>query len=401
MSCEALIEARGLTKVYGRQAAFGARLFGRRHRAMSADAARPAVSSVDLDVFAGETIGILGHNGAGKTTLLSMISGVLKPTNGVVKRRGSLVPLLGVGTSFMPELSGRENAEFNLLTLGVPRREACRRLREIEAFADIGHHFDAPLWTYSSGMVARVAFAAALQVDADAFIIDETLSVGDAAFREKCAAAIRELQRSRRTFLLVSHTPLLISKMCTRALVLDKGRKVFDGAPAEAIRVYDEIVAAAARRKVGAQVLPGASDDEIGVVIDEFAFSIDDIRGTSTGVVRLTARAREAVERPLIALSVRGATGVVLARMPFAPIAGCARMESGAQTCVEIRFSQRLLPGSYVCDASIAMPRGESREGEPTILASRSFRIDIRKPVNVAAGGYIDLDMQLKPVSSE
>jgi ABC-type polysaccharide/polyol phosphate transport system ATPase subunit len=402
MSSELAIEARGLTKVYDTRSlargGFIDHVLGRvLGRSGAAPAGRPAVDSVDLDIAAGETVGILGVNGAGKTTLLSMLSGVLKPTSGWVRRRGRLLPLLGVGTSLMHELSGRENAEMSLIMMGVPRREARRRVADIEAFADVGHHFDAPLWTYSSGMVARVAFAAALHVDADTLVLDETLSVGDAAFREKCTAALEDFKRQGRTILLVTHNPPLIAKMCTRGLVMDRGRLVFDGAPREAVKAYTEIRAALDRRKVAARAIEApaaAKRAEFSGVKFETRTGAD---GTPLGIVTATLVAQERIDRPTLGFTVRATNGVVLARMPAGPVAGLDALAPDVARKIELTFPQRFLRSSYVGELVVGEGDDNAATGVFAPVASHSFRFDVIADGSVPGqAGYLDLSMRIE-----
>lgn len=399
MSSNLAIRARGLTKIYDERSLFGTGLLGHiRGRAPKGGAppGRAALSGIDLDVIKGEVVGVLGLNGAGKTTLLSILSGVLKPTSGSVERQGRLVPLLGVGTSFMPELSGRENAEFSLLMTGVPRRDARARLAAVEAFADIGHHFDAPTWTFSSGMVARVAFAAALQVQADTLVIDETLSVGDTAFREKCRVALEEIRKSGRTILLVTHAPTLITRMCTRAIVLDKGRKIFDGPPEDAVSAYQAVVSRLAKPTSRAKSLSVEESRLSEVSVSDVSFAIQE-HGSAAGrycVLRLKLTACQEVARPLISLTIRSPAGVVLAAMDWTAIAEGISLTPAIPATVEVIFDQRLLQGSYVCTITVA----DGKEGKTSLrlVGSTAARIDIHETSQTQSVGYVDLNMKLE-----
>lgn len=182
-----------------------------------------ALRDVSLDICRGEVFGIVGRNGAGKSTLLKVVARVLRPTTGRVLVKGRVAPLLELGAGFHPELTGRENVFLNGTLLGRSRREIAERLSEILAFAEIEDFIEAPLRTYSSGMVARLGFATAMAWEPDVLILDEVLAVGDAAFQEKCKERIREFRGKGTTILLVSHAASTVADMCDRAVWLHRG----------------------------------------------------------------------------------------------------------------------------------------------------------------------------------
>ena len=197
-----------------------------------------ALHGVDLQVRRGETLGIIGRNGAGKTTLLKLIARVLAPTSGRVRIRGTVAPILDLVGAFHPELTGRENAFLNGALLGITRREMRDRIPSVAAFAEIGEFFDAPLRTYSAGMLVRLAFSVATSVDADILVVDEALGVGDASFQQKCAGRIEAYRRRGVTFIVVSHDVLRLAAMCDRIAWLEKGRIVEIGAGDEVVAHY-------------------------------------------------------------------------------------------------------------------------------------------------------------------
>ena len=194
-----------------------------------------ALDDVDLTVHAGETVGLIGFNGSGKSTLLKTISGVLFPDSGRVLLRGRVAGLIEVGAGFHPDLSGRENVFLNGAILGMSRAQLEERFDDIVAFSEIEEFIDTEVKYYSSGMFLRLAFAVAVHTDPDIFLVDEILSVGDEPFQKKCLERIRELQAAGRTMIVVSHELEMLERLCTRIVVLRKGRTVFDGDPTEAI----------------------------------------------------------------------------------------------------------------------------------------------------------------------
>ena len=183
-----------------------------------------ALRDVSFSVARGECFGIIGRNGSGKSTLLRVIARVLRPTAGRIWVRGRVAPLLELGAGFHGELTGRENVFLNGTLLGHPRAEVARRLDWIVSFAELWDFIDAPLRTYSTGMVARLAFATATAWEPEILLVDEILAVGDEAFRRKCRERMEGFLRGGTTIVLVSHDMQLVRELCQRALWLDGGR---------------------------------------------------------------------------------------------------------------------------------------------------------------------------------
>ena len=198
-----------------------------------------ALTDVSLSVAEGEAFGIIGGNGAGKSTLLRVIAGIVPPTGGEVIARGTVAPIIELGTGFDQELSGRENILFNGSLLGRSRAFMRHCEEEIIDFAGIADFIDAPLRTYSTGMVARLAFAIATTVEADIVLLDEVLAVGDAAFRVKCEERIRRFHQTGATILLVSHELKNVQELCARAAWIDHGRVVHCGNAKEVVELYE------------------------------------------------------------------------------------------------------------------------------------------------------------------
>jgi ABC-2 type transport system ATP-binding protein len=190
-----------------------------------------ALRDISLEIERGGTVGLIGANGAGKSTLLKLLAGILRPSQGTVETRGRIASLLELGAGFNGELTGRENVYLNASLLGMSHRETDRVFDSIVNFAELEEFIDNPVKHYSSGMYVRLGFAVAVHVDPDVLLVDEVLAVGDEHFARKCLDKIAEFQDDGRTILLVSHGLDLVERICSRGVVLDHGRVVYDGDP--------------------------------------------------------------------------------------------------------------------------------------------------------------------------
>lgn len=211
---------------------------GVRRRKAIADDCIWALSEVSFDVRRGEVLGLIGRNGAGKSTLLKVLSRITDPTVGQVVLSGRVGSLLEVGTGFHPELTGRENIYLNGTILGMRRAEIAKRFDEIVEFAGVARFLDTPVKRYSSGMQVRLAFAVAAHLEPEILLVDEVLAVGDAEFQEKCLGKMRDVTAAGRTVVFVSHNLAAVRTLCSRALLLEQGRLVFDGGAGEAVDRY-------------------------------------------------------------------------------------------------------------------------------------------------------------------
>lgn len=194
-----------------------------------------ALKEISFEVMRGETVGIIGRNGSGKSTLLQIICGTLSPTVGHVETWGRVAALLELGAGFNPEFTGRENVYMNAAILGLSQEEVDIRFDNIASFADIGEFIEQPVKHYSSGMYARLAFAVAINVDPKILVVDEALSVGDEPFQRKCFARINKMKDEGSTILFVSHSGGTIINLCDRAILLNRGEKIFSGMPKRAV----------------------------------------------------------------------------------------------------------------------------------------------------------------------
>ena len=222
-------------KVRGREdpnSEIGAKVYKKNEKFMALD-------GINLEVKKGERLGIIGHNGAGKSTLLKILSRVTAPTEGKIFLNGRISSMLEVGTGFHAELTGRENIYLNGAILGMTRAEVDSKIERIIDFSECGQFIDTPVKRYSSGMYVKLAFSVAAHLDSEILVMDEVLAVGDMKFQQKCLATMNDVSREDgRTILYVSHNMNTIRQLCSRCVVLEKGRIIFDGDVEDAIQVY-------------------------------------------------------------------------------------------------------------------------------------------------------------------
>ena len=203
-----------------------------------------ALNGIDLTIYRGEALGIIGSNGAGKSTMLKLLSRVTAPTEGTIDIYGRIASMLEVGTGFNPEMTGRENVYMNGAILGMTKAEIDAKMEDIIGFSEVREFIDTPVKRYSSGMFVKLAFSVAAHLDSEIMIMDEVLAVGDMAFQKKCLTKMREAaNKEGRTVLYVSHNMSTIRQLCSRCIVLDKGKIVFDGDVESAIGTYMKSVA--------------------------------------------------------------------------------------------------------------------------------------------------------------
>ena len=197
------------------------------------------LKDIDLDVYPGDFLGIMGRNGSGKSTLLKILAGIYSPTSGSVKVKGKMVPFLELGVGFNSELSGRENVFLNGIILGLSRSFLQKKYDEIVKFAELEKFMDMPLKNYSSGMQVRLAFSIAIMADADVYILDEVLAVGDIEFQKKCFNIFREYKKKKKTIILVTHSSASVKDFCNRAAFLKDGKLHFYNSVDDVIKAYE------------------------------------------------------------------------------------------------------------------------------------------------------------------
>ena len=199
---------------------------------------REVLKDINITIKNGEAVGLIGVNGSGKSTLLKLMTKIIYPNQGKIETYGKLTSLLELGAGFHPDFSGRENIYFNASIFGLTRKQIDERLNDIIEFSELGAYIDNPVRTYSSGMYMRLAFAVAINVDADILLVDEVLAVGDQHFQEKCIAKMKELTEQGKTMVFVTHSLGTVKDFCNRAIWLNQGVIKMDGDPDSVIKEY-------------------------------------------------------------------------------------------------------------------------------------------------------------------
>jgi ABC-type polysaccharide/polyol phosphate transport system ATPase subunit len=361
MSSDLLLEAHGVSKSYSMSLSPRERFFEAVFGWMPDKPNHVVLENIDIEVRRGETLGIMGRNGAGKTTLLGILGNVIEPSSGIITRYGRIAVLLAVGAGFNPQFTGRENAELFCSLMGLSNAEIAARMGGIAAFAELEDYFDMPLRTYSSGMMARLGFACAIHVDADVIIIDETLAVGDANFRVRCYERIKHMQDNGQTFLLVSHSPNLIANFCTRTIVIEKGRKVFDGSPMDGLNVYKDIRENLAAGKKSPSSGGGSDLVAPKLRLENVRFNevISDI-GVKRGILTCDLVAEAPVASPVVSFGIRNQEGIVICSYDSEhDVAQLKSILAGERTSLVLQFENILLAGAYFISGRVAEQVGD------------------------------------------
>ncbi len=324
-----------------------------------------ALKGVDLTIYQGETVGIIGTNGSGKSTILKIITGVLNPTGGSVEVSGRISALLELGAGFNMEYNGIENIYLNGTMIGFSKKEIDDKMQDILSFADIGDYVYQPVKTYSSGMFVRLAFAVAINIEPEILIVDEALSVGDVFFQAKCYHKFEEFKEMGKTIVFVSHDLSSISKYCDRVVLLNQGVKLGEGSPKEMIDAYKQVlvgqypVSGESDKNLlddkdiaAAAALAGKKSPENNILNPDLleygtkaavieTYKITDDMGRETGAVlkgkkcsvSMKVRFEEDIEEPIFAFTIKNIKGVEI---------------TGTNTMVEKAFLQPVKAGSVM-----------------------------------------------------
>jgi ABC-2 type transport system ATP-binding protein len=335
-----------------------------------------ALRDIDLNVERGETIGVIGRNGSGKTTLLRMLSGVSAPSAGHLRVVGSIAPLIGIGVGFHAELTGRENVQVNGRLLGMSDRELKRKFDDIVAFSEIEEFIDTPVKFYSSGMFLRLGFAVAIHTQPDVLLVDEILAVGDLAFQLKCLERMREIQENGTTIVIVTHNLASLDRMASRAILLSRGRKMFDGPTEDALAAYHRIMEEETSDRIGAGGNPMSlqQGDEIVYtggarvrtdLLTEAGRACTSFRTDDQMRVRITAEFEDEVTDPVVGIMVAPAGGQFPAYATHSfPGALQASYGPNRPFVADIELTLPLLSGAYTVRASVTNEGASATLGE-------------------------------------
>jgi ABC-type polysaccharide/polyol phosphate transport system ATPase subunit len=320
-----------------------------------------AVDDVTVDIARGEFFGIVGRNGSGKSTLLKCLAGIYRIDSGELAINGRLSPFIELGVGFNPDLTARDNVIINAVMLGLSRKQARERFDDVIAFAELEEFVDLKLKNYSSGMYVRLAFATAVQVDADILLIDEVLAVGDASFQQKCFDEFARLKAAGRTILFVTHDMGAVEHFCDRAMLLERGTVVKIGEPTEIARRYNELnfrrVREEAKETNGPEILRRAPVAEVAAAFFESASgeAVVTANQGSSCVVRLDVRFHAACHMPIFAISLRNDRGhAVFATSTYSSGVETGDFQPGDLATVRFRFENWLGPGRYRLMATAA-----------------------------------------------
>ena len=380
-----------------------------------------ALRDINLVIPKGETLGILGQNGSGKSTILEIIAGVIQPTSGTLEINGRISALLELGAGFNRDFTGRENVFMSGAILGIPKYEMERRFDDIVAFADIGEFIDQPVKTYSSGMFVRLAFATAVQVDPDILIIDEALAVGDLNFRNRCYRKIEEIKKAGTTVLFVSHDTMAVRSLCTKAILMDRGKILESGTTNDVINAYHKLMAEKEeqyiRRLKGTLKIDmderftapnqKGSDGEFrygsgeAKIID---YQLLDMNGNSAEcletqepfTIRSTALFYKDINEPLMGMTIKTLSGI--------EVGGTSTYHSEkpidtvlAGTMITVEFTQKniLHPGEYTLSVGVS----ENTENGIRPLDRRFDVVPFRVTGKTKSYGIVDMGTEIKIVT--
>jgi ABC-type polysaccharide/polyol phosphate transport system ATPase subunit len=350
-----------------------------------------AVQDVTLEIAPGEFFGIVGRNGSGKSTLLKCLAGIYDTDAGELEINGRLSPFIELGVGFNMDLTARDNVIINAIMLGLSRRQARARFDDIIAFAELEDFIDLKLKNYSSGMYVRLAFATAVQVDADILLIDEVLAVGDAAFQQKCFDEFTRLQQEGRTILFVTHDMASVERFCDRAMLLEHGRVVDIGEPESIARQYNQENFRRVRQEAGAPESEIPPENPDATILNAWFESSDGEITLTSGqgeplAVRMRVRFAADVENPIFAVILLNESGhPVFVTNTDSQRITTGRFTAGSEATVALRFDNWLAPGRYRLNATVA------RAGMGADLFDAHMTSSIIVLADRPGGGMMDL----------
>jgi ABC-type polysaccharide/polyol phosphate transport system ATPase subunit len=383
-----------------------------------------ALKNVSFRIPRGSTFGVIGENGSGKSTLLQMIAGTLQPTEGQITLNGRVAALLELGAGFNPEFTGHENVFLNAAIMGLSEEETIRKLPEIERFAEIGSFIDQPVKTYSSGMYVRLAFAVAIHVDPEILLVDESLSVGDVYFQQRCMRKIRQMKQEGKTILFVSHDMTAVKNLCDAAVWLEHGELKGTGEPDEVVGKYlaamtmrrDPYATEAARTGTSTvasgeclvvRTLPNVDHrwgnrhaEIVGIqVLNSHGIRCESVDHGAPIVVRVSVAFHEDVSRPIVGIFMRNRLGEDITGMNTSA-EGVELPPARAGQCFTVDFRLNLpllVPGSYYFTPAVA--QGTHEDFVICDQVENALHIEVHAKTIVYGYMKFDSRVELKHVS--
>jgi ABC-type polysaccharide/polyol phosphate transport system ATPase subunit len=352
-----------------------------------------ALKDVSFDVRTGEFFGIIGRNGSGKSTMLKCLAGIYEPDRGSIEEAGRVSPFIELGVGFNPELTARDNIVVNAALLGMPRSEALERFPEIIRFAELEQFVDLKLKNYSSGMQVRLGFSAAIQAEAEIYLVDEVLAVGDARFQEKCFDVFRSMKREGKTVVYVTHDLATVERFCDRALLLERGEVAAIGEPRDVVRTYrqHDIEEARGKDERGREMDAGRWGDGAAEIVEAW---FEDSEGNRQDVLaqgeRVCMRARirfaTPMENPIFGVIVRNerADDVLVSNTMYDGIE-TGSFQAGEEACYTLCFEVLFADGAYSASPAVAYQDAQRFADWRDDLLTFSIRSDRY------SGGVVDL----------
>jgi lipopolysaccharide transport system ATP-binding protein len=274
-----------------------------------------ALKDINLEVHRGETLGIVGRNGAGKSTLLKVLAGVTSPTRGRVEILGRIFPMIELNAGLHMELTGRENVKLLGAIMGLSRREIESKLPDVEDFTDLGEWFDKPVRMYSSGMLGRLGFGVAVNIESDVVLIDETFAVGDLKFQNKSMARVKEMRESGATILLVSHSLETLQFVAKQGILLEEGRLLSAGSALDAINAYETLVFRSEKKRLEHRVKNRITTEEVNIfkarLYDQQDQTMTEIESGCPFGIEVELRLNRLLDRPMFSLGILNAAGIL------------------------------------------------------------------------------------------
>jgi ABC-type polysaccharide/polyol phosphate transport system ATPase subunit len=354
-----------------------------------------ALQDVSFEVPQGEFFGIVGRNGSGKSTLLKCLAGIYSIDQGGIVIDGRLSPFIELGVGFNPDLTARDNVIINAIMLGLTRKQARDRFDEIIAFAELEEFVDLPLKNYSSGMHVRLAFAVAVEVDADILLVDEVLAVGDAAFQQKCFDQFGRMKSEGRTILFVTHDMSAVERFCDRAILIERGRIIADDDPTTIARKYNEVNFGRLGIAEGEETERFGDHRQAEITRAWFEDASGEQAATlaqnEPAVACFEVEFHEAAGNPIFEIAIRNEFGALVYATSslYDNMRATGVFKTGQRAIVRVKFDNVLAPSRYLLSPAVR-PSGSPDD----LLDQRNDLATVIVHSNRLSGGVVDLDRE-------